>query len=72
MEKRSCEACSKKHDVNTSVPTADDCYLCPDCHADWEQNVFNKCSHAWEPYSDDRVICKGCSGAVLHEFAKAA
>lgn len=68
-EKHICEQCNKKHDASTSVPTADDCYLCANCHEDWLKNVFLKCSHQWDKRDEDEeyLYCKGCSGVIHKE-----
>ena len=65
-ETNTCEQCGKVHHWSESQATVDDCYLCKECQAHWEKEVFGKCPHEWGIHDSDHVVCHKCSG-VMHK-----
>ena len=70
----SCEWCDKELPFDAAVRTADGCYLCPECVAEWRAE-FDQCSHEWEPHRDDMGDlgrhCRKCHGFVVDEIESA-
>ena len=69
-EKQGCEHCSKEFPLETMSCSADGCWICEGCYADFKKQ-FDACEHDWEPHTDEMGdegrVCKRCSGFVLND-----
>jgi predicted nucleic acid-binding Zn ribbon protein len=72
-ELQGCESCGKEFDLSICSMTADGCWICEGCDAEFRE-AFATCAHDWEPHVDDMgdpgVYCKNCSGFVRDEPLK--
>lgn len=67
-----CEHCDKEFPLEDAARTADGCYLCPECQAEWAA-IFAACAHDWDPapahdeHGEEGRYCRSCHGFVVNE-----